>query len=352
MLPGPPRAPHHATMLPSPGRQQARAERVPQPQLPAWALLPAAPAAPIFKGIRDWQRAGERRRIEAAVLLSSHRFQVVLEQPTALLCRCRGPKIQATGAGVEAAPAPASCPCPAHCLCHVPCTMCHVPCPMCYTMCCGLRATHCMPHAVPCAVCCMLYTVPCAVRHVPHTMCHMLCTVPCAVYHMPCTMFHVLCGVCCMPCTVPCAVLCHVPCTARRALCHAAAMCSALSAARYLLHQTPGAVCCVPAAYCHVLCDTVPCVLHPPCVAVPVLADAPGAVTSTGAGCHPKPPQGLKLGLGAAVTGQGPPKTLPGGCHRAGLLDQGCRHHPGCQRRGASLSRSRQPLTRPLGWPR
>lgn len=274
------------------------------------------------------------------------------EQPTALLCRCRLPRPQNPGhssgsggsAGTRLLPLPSTLPVP-RATYRVPCTMCHVLYHVLWVACHALHATRCAMcctlHAVHCAMC----RVPCATYHVPYAMYCAMCCVPYAMHHVPRAVW-------CMLHAMHCAMLCHVPCTARRALCHTAAVCSALSTARYLLHQTPGAVRRVPAAYCHVLCDTVPCVLHPPCVAVLVPADAPGAVTSTGAGCHPKPSQGLKLGPGAAVTGQGSPKTLPGGCHQAGLLDQGCRHHPGCQHRDASLSRSGQPLTRPLGWPR
>lgn len=272
-------------------------------------------------------------------------------------------------------------------VCHVSCTVCHVPCATCCVPC----ATCCVPYAMYpmlCAACCVLHGMCSVLRHVPHAlccvscaachvlcaMCHVHCRVPCAARHVPCAAYHVPCSrpwaVCCMSC----AMLCRVPCCA---VCHVPHMMGAVPRCCHVQHTMPCATCCaesqvlfavcVPTASCHALCDTAPCaVCHASftlchasftlcralCVAVPVPADAPGEVTSTGVGCHPRPPRGLRLGAGAAVTGQGPPKSLPRGCHQAGLRGRGCCRRPGCRHRGASLFPPGQPLARSLGWPR
>lgn len=213
-----------------------------------------------------------------------------------------------------------------HCMCsmlhhvlpHVPCTLCcmscatyHVPCATYSTMCCIPHATNHMPCAACHALCCMPCAVPCAVLHVLHGPCA-TCSLPCAMYHMPyvtCCMIHRMCSMLhYVPPHVPCA-LCCVSCCVAYATCHVphCAMCSAPSGVPRLLHQKPGAftvchsppgTCCVHRATCRVpftLC-------HALRVAVPVAADAPGQVASSGVRCDPRPPQQLKLGPGAVAT--------------------------------------------------
>lgn len=211
VLPVPP--PHRATPLPSPGRrrEQARAGRSPHPGCPH-----GRSGCPKFRGPCDWQRAGERRRFGAAVLLSSRCFQVVPERPPTPLCRGRRPEIQAMRP--EAAPAPSSGPCPAHCRCHVPCAVCHVP-----------RAVCHVPSAVGC--------VPCTVCHAPYAARHALCRVLSATRQAPRAACRLLHGTRSVSRHVPPPVPRRLGCAPR--------------AVRCVPRATRMAVCRVPCAMCH-----------------------------------------------------------------------------------------------------